>query len=443
MDPIFSRLQYLFRRFRSGEASPEERQAFFEMINSVSRREMVKELITEEMTFLEKEGLEMQDPLDEERAAELFEGILLAGKDNQTPVIPMGAPFYKKRRTWIGWAAAAVFLLLAGSGAWWLSLSKTKPADLISSRPRVKQDIPPGTMAAVLTLADGKRIALDSTANGIISHQGNMSVVNLNGQLAYKSVAGSRQLAEGSNSSAAGSNPSGANSNSSTANEIPYNTIQTQRGNQYQIVLPDGSQVWLNAASSIRFPVAFTGRERTVEITGEAYFEIAKNPGKPFRVLVAASSGKGAGTDIKVLGTHFNVNAYANETVIATTLLEGAVSVTHGEDTRLIKPGEQARVEQERGGQGRGIKVTTDVNADEIVAWKNQLFYFKSADIHTVMRQLSRWYDIDPDFGTAEIQERFYAKIPRNVNISEVLKALSLTEKVHFTIEGKKVIIKP
>ncbi len=266
-----------------------------------------------------------------------------------------------------------------------------------------KNDVKPGSEKAVLVLANGQKIVLDTARNGTISNQGNIKVIKINGKIAY--------------------NGTGANEA-----EITFNTIYTPRGGRYQVELPDGSQVWLNAASSLRFPTSFKGSERRVEITGEAYFEVAKNKQMPFIVKVNAS-------EVRVLGTHFNINAYSDESTVTTTLLEGAVQFTNGSSVYTLKPGDQAELSTT--GQ---VKLLQDVDLDNVVAWKNGLLHFENEDIKTVMRKLSRWYNIEAVYNT-NVKDHFFAEIPSKSNLSEVLKALELTGKVKFGIDGRTIVI--
>jgi ferric-dicitrate binding protein FerR (iron transport regulator) len=278
-----------------------------------------------------------------------------------------------------------------------------------------KNDIAPGNNKAILTLANGSHIVLDSVRSGALALQGRTLVIKLsNGQLAYKQEAG-------------------ANEQSVPVN---YNMVTVPKGGQYQLVLPDGTKVWLNAASTLRFPTAFTGADRTVELTGEAYFEVRANKRQPFRVSLDK-------TNIDVLGTHFNVMAYKDEGVVQTTLLEGAVRVSSagpaaGKDGITLAPGEQAELK----GDGH-LRVRKDVDLAETMAWKDGLFYFHDTDIRTIMRQLARWYDVDVIYQPAQVKTHFYAKIPLNTNISTVLQALTLTGGTHFQVEGKQVTVYP
>jgi transmembrane sensor len=199
--------------------------------------------------------------------------------------------------------------------------------------------------------------------------------------------------------------------------------------------LPDGSKVWLNAASSLRFPTSFTGKERLVELKGEAYFEIAKNPSMPFRVHV---DGVGDGTDVKVLGTHFNIMAYANEHNRSTTLLEGMVKVSQDGISQNLQPGRQAIVDN----QSHALSVT-DANTEQAVAWKNGMFRFRETGIRKLMREVERWYDVDVEYRTLETDQDFTGIVPRAQNISALLHTLELTGTVHFQVEGRKIIVLP
>lgn len=301
-------------------------------------------------------------------------------------------------------AASVVLVLLAG---YFYQNRTTRNSGQSQRIAKTESDIHPGGNKAMLTLADGTKIILDSANNGMITKQGNVTIIKLdNGQLAYK--------------------PSTLNSKPSTLN---YNTISTPRGGQYQLVLADGSRVWLNAASSITFPTIFSGDERKVTMTGEAYFEVAHNPSKPFYVKVN-------NTEVKVLGTHFNVNGYDNET--RTTLLEGSVEVRLGAKEGKIVPGQQAFTS----GQHNAIAVLNDVDMDEVMAWKNGYFYFRHADVKMVMKQLSRWYDVDIIYQGDIPDRRFEGEMQRNLSLSQVLNLLS-KNNIHFSIVGKKIIVAP
>jgi ferric-dicitrate binding protein FerR (iron transport regulator) len=257
----------------------------------------------------------------------------------------------------------------------------------------------------LLTLADGSTIVLNDEQNGELASQGNTKVLKLNGRITYQ--------------------PSDVGSG-----KILYNTITTPRGGQYQVVLADGSSVWLNAESSLRFPTDFVGKERRVEISGEAYFEVAKNKAMPFVVSVN-------GAEVQVLGTHFNVQAYDDEAALQTTLLEGAVKFVAGNSAVTLKPGQQSQLDK-----NGDVTVSNEIDTDKIVAWKNGYFLFNGEGLSAITKQLARWYDVEVT-GANKIGDKFYAEIPRATKLSDVLHALELTGKVHFTIEGRKVVAKP
>lgn len=270
---------------------------------------------------------------------------------------------------------------------------------------RFKNDVSPGGDKAVLTLADGSTIVLDEAQNGELTQQGNAKVMKFGGRISYDPT----------------------NKNSS---EVVYNTISTPNGGQYQLELADGSRVWLNATSSIHFPTAFIGTERRIEITGEAYFEIAKDPNMPFIVSLT-------GAEVQVLGTSFNINAYGDEDDVKTTLLEGSVRFINGATTSILKPGQQSQLTK-----NGMVKIMNEVNVDEVVAWKNGLFAFENASIETVMRQLSRWYDVEIEYN-GKTDDLFIAEMRRDIKLSDALKALELTGKVRFEINGRKIIVMP
>jgi len=313
------------------------------------------------------------------------------------------APVY--RMNWRKAVAAAAILIVAGTGMYyWLSPGNKKVSVDDSFAVGHIKDILPGTNKATLTLSNGKTIILDSTGNGLVAQQGGVQILKQSGQLSY-------------------------NDGSAAMNETLYNTITTPRGGQYpSLKLADGSEVWLNSSSSIRFPVSFTGNNRTVEITGEAWFKVVHNAKQPFKVKVN-------GIEINDLGTEFNVNAYEDEAIVKTTLIEGSIKVANETTSSLIKPGQQALLNKE--GE---IKLASDIDMDKILAWKNGRFMFKNDDIKTIMRQVSRWYDVDIQY-KEPVNELFYGEISRNTKASSVFELLEATGAVHFVIEGKKIIV--
>jgi ferric-dicitrate binding protein FerR (iron transport regulator) len=326
----------------------------------------------------------------------------IQSKSKHAKVIPI-----KRNKTWMV-AASVIVIMLASYGYFYFNENAPQPiAKEEKPQKSIKNDVTPGGNKAVLTLADGSMIILDSAQNGTLSNQGNIKIIKLDdGQLAYDK------------------------SGVSGKPELLYNTISTPKGGQYQLTLSDGTQVWLNAASSLRFPAVFSGRERKVELTGEAYFEVAKNKEKPFEVSVNNAV-------VTVLGTHFNINAYSDERVVKTTLLEGSVKVTKGNAGALITPGEQARINNSTG----EITVKEEVDLDEAVSWKYGNFIFNDADIKSIMRQLEKWYDVSVIYDKVVPDEEFVGSVSRNVNISQILEMLEKTGSVNFEIKGRTIIV--
>ncbi|SDE87492.1 FecR family protein [Mucilaginibacter pineti] len=266
------------------------------------------------------------------------------------------------------------------------------------------QYIPAGTNQAILTLAGGKKVILNKSANGIIATQGNIQVKNAkDGKLIYSETG---QI------------------NGSTS--VEYNTIETPRAGKYKVQLPDGTNVWLNAASSLHYPIAFNGKTRDVMLTGEAYFEVAKDKHKPFTVT---SSGQ----TVTVLGTHFNINAYKDESNINTTLLEGSVRVNANDKQALLKPGEQSIL------SGETIKVSK-ANTHLATAWKDGQMAFVHTDLKSVLRQISRWYNVDVEYVGKVPDISISGDASMDADLSIMLKMLQFYN-VHFVQQGRKLII--
>jgi len=307
-------------------------------------------------------------------------------------------------------SAAAILLFI--SGLTFVFLNKNKPVEhnLTFSK---KLDVLPGTDKAVLTLADGSKVVLDGNTAANISDRDGLKISRTkDGQLVYTIL---------------------DQSNLKTKSDIAFNTIQTPKGGQYQVILPDGTKVWLNAASSLKYPEVFTGNERTVELTGEAYFEVAKNKAKPFHV-------KNRHQDVEVLGTHFNINSYMDDQTIKTTLLEGSVRVSNGKSTKILKPGEQAIADISGTGT---IRLAVNVDTDDETAWKNGLFQFDNAGLKTILNQLERWYDINIDYSSIP-NKKYNGMVPRRAKLSEVLKMLEKTGNIRFEIrEGRNLKVLP
>lgn len=296
--------------------------------------------------------------------------------------------------------AACILLLLIVFRVEFKWPGKSERSTMLASK------IVPGSKKAVLTLADGKTIELDSFSSKALAMQGDARLQIDKGKLIYDLLA-----------------------TETKRSAILQNTITTPAGGEYQAVLPDGTKVWLNATSSISFPVAFTGGERRVSITGEVYFEVAKNKEQPFFVEAKQVS-------VKVLGTHFNVSAYPDDQLVSTTLLEGSVLVAKGDNTSLLKPGEQAKISD----HAKAIEIGK-IDTEEILAWKNGYFFFNHEPLESVMKKMSRWYDVEIVYKGDPNGKKFDGTISRMDNIQQMITALELTKTAHFAIEGRRVIV--
>lgn len=301
------------------------------------------------------------------------------------------------------WAVAAALTGVIATGAFFFlnTSEKTKAVQEVAAR-----QLKPGGNKAVLTLADGKTIVLDSTTQGALAEQGGVQIIKLgNGQLTYKGI--------GSDASA-------------------INTLTTPRGGQIQVTLPDGTNVWLNSASSLKYPTVFKGNTREVTLDGEGYFEVAENRRQPFIV-------KARKTEVRVLGTGFNVMAYNDEEAIRTSLVHGSVKVSADSAGCLLKPGQEAVVPNTP--NAFSIHIQT-ANLEETLAWKEGKFRFDGAPITTIMRQIARWYDVEVEYDGPVSTKEFYGVIPRTEDASQLLDALEIPGNVNFTIEGKKIVVR-
>ncbi|WP_423735914.1 FecR family protein [Chitinophaga caseinilytica] len=301
---------------------------------------------------------------------------------------------------WRKIAVAAAIVLMAGAGGYYA----LRPAGKTAATARhFGGEAMPGSNKATLTLGDGSLLNLSDAENGELAAKG--------GGNAVKTGQGALAYAEG-------------------AGDMEYHTLTTPRGGQYRLTLPDGSVVWLNAGSALRYPTAFEGKERAVELTGEAYFEVSAQTERPFTVKLRD------GANVLVLGTGFNVQAYADEPASRTTLVNGAVLVKKGTEQQLLRPGQEAIA-------AAGIQLNAQADVEAATAWKNGIFLFRDAPIDIVMKQLSRWYDVDVKYEKGTVKEFFNGTIPRNVPLSKVLELLELTGLVHFTINGNTVTVTP
>ena len=306
-------------------------------------------------------------------------------------------------------AAASISVILLSVVAWFQLKSPAQQVAKENDKPApVMRDIAPGGNKAVLTLADGSQVVLEDAKNGAITQQNNVTVSKTkNGQLVYHAGDAGQQV----------------------QNKIPaFNTIKTPVGGEYRVVLSDGTKVWLNSGSSIKFPVVFSGNERSVEIEGEAYFEVAKDKRKPFKVFSDDQT-------VEVLGTHFNVNTYRDEPNIKTTLAEGVVKVSSEGISNTITPGQQVRLSR----KSHAMNIVA-VDTEAAISWKDGLFVFNDEDIHSIMRKISRWYGVEVVFQN-DINEKFGGVISKFENVSQVLKILEVTETIHFKIEKRRITV--
>lgn len=326
----------------------------------------------------------------------------ILGRQGAAPVTTRVRPM---RKTWRYAAAAVTIVALAGGYIVWKSRPQTPSAPAVAKM--VKKEVPPpGGNRATLTMADGSVIPLDSTMNNTVFAGNNVRIVKTDsGLVTYQQLA------------VRDAKPS-------------YNTLAVPAGGQFRVILADGTKVWLNAMSSLRYPDMFPEGPRKVELTGEAYFEVSASAAQPFLVKVNDM-------ELTVLGTSFNVTAYPDEVFVNTTLLSGKVVVKHNNVSLPLKQGYQAALNRRT-----GQLTSMQVNAEEAVAWKNGKFLFNATPLKDIMRQLSRWYNIEIVYA-GEVNEQFYAEIPRFANAAEALKILELTGKVHFRLEGRRVTVYP
>jgi ferric-dicitrate binding protein FerR (iron transport regulator) len=397
--------EQFIERFASNACSKEEFDQFIRLIEEDPENEGLIEQLRKQWNSAESVGKPSAIDWDAKFAT-------LLGKENtKTPVVSIYAK--DRYKIWLKWAGVAAILLLV-VGYFGLFNQKNTSREISKTSNKYIQfnkDVNPGGNKAILTLGDGSNINLGGAQNGTLATQGNIKVIKSeDGQLLYYA-------------------------DCTNASSLVYNTISTPRGGTYQLVLSDGTKVWLNAASSLRFPTSFKGKTREVTLTGEGYFEVAKNKSMPFHVNVNNMT-------VEVLGTHFNVNAYGEENAISTTLLEGAVKVkkegpSNGiPHTMLLKPGEQADLSKE------GV-FTMNHHADikSITAWKDNNFEFNNTSVRDIMRQVTRWYDVEVEYMEPITPFTMTGKISRNVNLSQLMEMLKYAG-LNMEIENKKIIIK-
>lgn len=418
-------MQELFRKLVSNESTEQETEAFFQLVKELPADD---ELIAELDAWWDTvEAGETKDLVRERRIWQQVQEKMDPDKYVQAPVHPL----YRKR-TW-NIAAAVTLLIAAGIFLWVRQKPPTEiPLTLAQS---LDANIRPGTDGAVLTLADGRQIVLDSMKNGVIASQQGAEIMLQDGRLAYN---------------AAGEKHDGP----------AWNTISTPKGRQFKVLLPDGTQVWLNAASSITYPTYFAGKERRVMVSGEVFMDVAKNQQMKFKVKVNNQAV------VEVTGTQFNVKAYTDETSMATTLLEGAVKLYNTKDTSCwncpgsiamelqadravnLTPGQQGLItdngkEYAKSKKQSGIIVLKDIDTDKIMAWKNGYFNFTGMSSREAMNQLVRWYNIEVLYERNVPDIEFFGDLRRDMKLVDVLTALEAAGVQFKVVDGRKLIVLP
>lgn len=394
------RIIYLLEAYTSQKATSQEEEELWDWVQHSQEDTVLKDYVHE--LWNGQQPAQTFNQVDWDR---IFDTIVSRGE--------VMHPTPRGKRLFMRWhqvaAAVAIFAVLS-AGFYFAFFRKGVHQQPVAALHDIKA---PQTNRATLTLSNGQKVYLDSLAQGALVAEGGVHVLKLtDGRIIYKGA----------------------------ASEELYNTLTNPRGSKViDMLLSDGTHIWLNSGSSIRYPAAFVGNERKVSITGEAYFEVAHDAKKPFKVLLPSFKGVQGG-EITVLGTHFNVNAYDDENAIKTTLLEGSVLLnlpsSQVKRTARLRPGQQARIAED-------LVVSNNANLEEVMAWKNDRFDFgEKTDIETLMRQLARWYDIDVRYA-GKITSHFGGSISRQVNVSGVLKLLEATGGAKFRIEGKTVTIIP
>ncbi|MDH7460606.1 FecR domain-containing protein [Chitinophagaceae bacterium 26-R-25] len=402
MENINTRLEELFSKT---QWTTEECEWFLELLRLKSPAELQQYFQEDYLSSLFKE-----QPADIHHAETLLQQIhQKAGiQPQQAPVVQITS-----RKNWWRVAAAAIGIIaIVGVGYLFIPKNNKQEAQSIGRNHRPANDVSaPTSSRAMITLANGDKVFLDSINKGQLAQEDDVKLVKLaTGEVIYKA------------------------GNGEALKETRYNTLSNPKGSKVAtIVLSDGTRAWLNAGSSLTYPVSFIDNDRKVSVSGEVYFEVtsllAEGKKRPFIVQTNH-------TTIEVLGTHFNVNSYEDEPEAKITLLEGSVRIRRNSETKLLKPGEQAQVSSI-------IKVVDDINEEEVMAWKNGFFQFAGADVEEVMRQLARWYDVEIVYEGKPAEQHFRGGIPRDVEVSKVFEMLETTGAVRFRIEGKRIIVRP
>jgi ferric-dicitrate binding protein FerR (iron transport regulator) len=424
MQEKVNRITSLIEKFLEERLSPEEERELKEWLAEADHNDSFFQQITNKEVLREK--LKHYASTDSEaiwnKTLQKIDGAKLIDlyPEKRTLRIPFGKI-----------AVAASILVLISAGIWYYSsqstTKQTAKTDQNEPGPVINNNNPivPGGNKATLTLADGQTIALAESRDGNLADQGQMQITKTDGRLIYNKKPNS--------------------DGSLNAQEI-FNTVTTPRGGEFQITLPDGSKVWLNAASSLRFPIAFAGNERIVELTGEAYFEVNPQQSTNSKVnangkiaktpfIVKINTPAGNKNEVEVLGTHFNVMAYTEEGAIKTTLVEGKVKVTSGNAFQTIRPGQQARLKE-------GNISIKHVDAGDVVAWTSGFVPVAGPDFEYTMRQIARWYDVNVVYQGKKPVSSFAGKLPRKTSIGTVMKLLEANNiKARLNEKERTIII--
>lgn len=399
--------QTLIDRYRAGTCSREERAQLETLLNQPGYEDLLASLMDEQL----EEAFSTQRHFPEVNQR-ITQQLLTRINETKETQIPPGAvkqgllqPFVMWRRI----AAALLVLVLISVGSYLYLSDRGSKQTRAGEEQSVTAAIEPGSDGAILTLEDGSQMILDSLGNGTITTKTGRKIMLVNGLLQYENGTAVQGVAA-------------------------YNTISTPRGRQFRLQLADGSRVWLNAASSIRYPVVFNNNDRQVTVSGEVYFEVAKDVRRPFVVNVDQKM------KVEVLGTHFNINSYVDEGTIRTTLLEGSVRVSSGSQQSTIRPGQQASLAHSGSAP---FEVADGVDLNKIMAWKNGQFDFNNASLREVMRQLERWYDITVEYAPGVGEFEFVGKMDRGLTLQDVLKGLEMAEVKFEIVNEKKIIVKP
>ncbi|MBN2660462.1 MAG: FecR family protein [Tannerellaceae bacterium] len=375
------KIQELADKWLKGTITEDERQLLEEWYNQKAKADLRWSLDTD------KERLRKR----------LFQRIMEKIKLEETPVISLHT---SKNKSLVRWASAAAAVILLGFGLWFVN-TRHQP----NKQNYANINFPPARVGAVLQLANGNVIPLDSAQNGQIALQGEAVINKQGGEVSY--LPDKKRI-----------------------KNVPpsFNTIKTSRGNYFRLQLSDGTKVWLNAASSLRYPAVFSGKERVVKLTGEAYFEVAENKEMPFKVKVNNMV-------VQDLGTHFDINAYKDEPEIKTTLLEGAVKVSHGKESVDLTPGEQAIIHK------NNTKIKVDrPDLKKVMAWQHGFFEFDNTALPEIMRQISRWYDVNIQYVGKPTNTKFGGRISKNLKLGDILTLLH-ANGVDFKLNGKTLLV--